>query len=192
MLSIRRLGPGQLDALLEEARLASPTYSEIGASRNEVLPTGYHHVRVEERVGDAAAFDRAVDGLRTWVAHEGAGLRILPTGPVEPGATVIAVTSMGPAQIVAPCRIVAVFKEPDSFGFAYGTLPGHPEQGEESFVLERRDDSTYFSVRAFSKPVDPLARLSGPVGRAVQRSVTRRYVSALRRFVELGSSNHEG
>ena len=191
MLSLHRLGPTQLEAMLGKARRASPTYPEIGASRSDVLPPGYHHVRVEERIADAAAFDRAVEGLRTWVAHEGAGLRIFPHEPVEPDATVIAVTSVGPAQVAAPCRIVAIFKEPDAFGFAYGTLPGHPERGEESFVLERREGSTYFAIRAFSRPVDPLARLSGPVGRAVQRSVTRRYVIALRRFVESGSSMDE-
>ena len=182
------MSSSQLEALIAKSRLASPTYPEIGASTSEILPSGYHHVRVEERIGHATAFNRAVEGLRTWVAHEGAGLRIFPPDPIVPGATVIAVTSMGPAQLAAPCRIVAVFKEPDYFGFAYGTLPGHPECGEESFVVERRDTSTYFAVRAFSRPIDPLARLSGPVGRAVQRSVTRRYVSALRRFVESGNS----
>ena len=92
-------------------------------------------------------------------------------------------TTLGPARMAAPCRIVAVFKEPDLFGFAYGTLPGHPERGEECFVVERRDEGTYFSIRAFSTPVDPLARLAGPLGRVVQRRVTRRYIHALRRFV---------
>jgi uncharacterized protein (UPF0548 family) len=173
-----------LDDLLTKARLTSPTYGEIGASRDEILPSGYHHVRVVERIGDAAVFERASTGLRTWAAHEGAGLHVFPMEPVTPGATVIGVTSIGPVHMVVLCRIVAVFKEPDSFGFAYGTLPGHPERGEESFVLERRDDATYFTVQAFSKPVDPLARLSGPIGRAVQRSVTRRYVEALRRYVD--------
>jgi uncharacterized protein (UPF0548 family) len=191
VISLRRVGPSRLDALLAKACLASPTYAPIGASRDENLPRGFHHVRVEERIGDAAAFDRAIAALRTWVAHEGSGLSIYPHEPVVPGATVIAVTSVGLMHIVAPCRIVAVFKEPDSFGFAYGTLPGHPESGEESFIVERRDDATYFCVSAFSRPVDPWARLAGPVGRAVQRSVTRHYVNALRRFVEAGSSANE-
>jgi uncharacterized protein (UPF0548 family) len=191
MLSLRRLGLSQLTSLWKEAERASPTYPEIGASRGEVLPPGYHHVRVVERIGDASAFEIAVMGLRTWSAHEGAGLRIFPHEHVAPDLTVLGVTTIGPARVVAPCRVVAVFKEPDSFGFAYGTLPGHPEQGEESFVLERRDGSTYFTIRAFSRPVDPLARLSGPIGRAVQRSVTRRYVSALRRYVETGSATDE-
>lgn len=191
-MSLRRLGASQLDALLARARLASPTYAPIGASRDERLPRGFHHVRVEERIGDAAAFERAITGLRTWVAHEGAGLRIYPHDPVSPGATVIAVTSIGLMHVAAPCRIVAVFKEPDAYGFAYGTLAGHPERGEESFIVERRGDATYFCVSAYSRPVDPLARVSGPVGRAVQRCVTRRYLDALRRFVEEGSSPEQG
>ena len=178
-------------SLLAKARQSSPTYDEVGASRDEVLPSGYHHVRVRERIGDESAFDRAVLGLRTWVAHEGAGLRIFPHDPVAPDAAVLAVTSLGPVRVVAPCRIVAVFKEPNAFGFSYGTLPGHPESGEESFVLERVGGATFFTVSAFSRPVDPLARLSGPIGRIVQRSVTRRYVNALRRFVESGTPTGE-
>jgi uncharacterized protein (UPF0548 family) len=182
-MSLRRLGPTRLEALLAKARLASPTYSEVGASRDTALPRDFHHVRMSERVGDAASFDLAVEGLRTWVAHEGAGLRVYPHEPLTPGATVLLVTTVGPMQIVAPCRIVAVFKEPYSFGFSYGTLPDHPERGEESFALNLRNGATYFTITAFSKPVDPLARLAGPIGRAVQRSVTRRYVKALRRYV---------
>jgi uncharacterized protein (UPF0548 family) len=164
--------------------MASPTYAEIGASRDAELPRGFHHVRVSEAIGDAAAFELAVTGLQTWRAHEGAGLRVYPHEPVAPGATVVAVTSIGPVHMVAPCRIVAVFKEPYAFGFSYGTLPGHPERGEESFVLNIRNGATYFTISAFSKPVDPMARLAGPVGRSVQRSITRRYIKALRRFVE--------
>jgi uncharacterized protein (UPF0548 family) len=173
-----------LAALVATARDASLTYAEVGASRDETLPSGYHHVRMSERIGDVTAFDRAVLGLRTWAVQEGAGMKVFPGEPVEPNATIIAVTSIGPVQMVIPCRVVAVFKDPDSFGFAYGTLPGHPESGEESFVVERKNGASFFTVSAFSKPVDPLARLAGPFGRVVQRVVTRRYVNALRRFVE--------
>jgi uncharacterized protein (UPF0548 family) len=184
VISLRRLDLARLDAMLVKSRQAQLTYSEVGASRDEQLPSGYHHVRRKERIGDAASFDRAVTGLRTWAVQKGAGLRVFPSDPVEPNATIIAVTSIGPIQIVVPCRVVTVFKDPNTFGFAYGTLPGHPECGEESFVIERRDGATFFTVSAFARPVDPLARLAGPIGRVVQRSITRRYVSALRRYVE--------
>jgi uncharacterized protein (UPF0548 family) len=191
VISLRRLGPAQRDALLASARRSSPTYTEVGASRDAALPSGYHHVRVRERVGDEEDFERAVIGLRTWAAHEGAGLRIYPHDELAPDATVIAVSALGPMQLVAPCRVVAVFQDPDAFGFAYGTLPGHPESGEEGFVVERRDGATFFTVSAFSKPVERIARLGGPVGRVLQRSITRRYVVALRRFVETGSPTNE-
>lgn len=42
----------------------------------------------------------------------------------------------------APCQVVYVLDEPDRQGFAYGTLPGQPESGEEAFVIERADDDT--------------------------------------------------
>lgn len=84
--------------------------------------------------------------------------------------------------MVAPCRIVSVLSEADSFGFAYGTLPGHPERGEEAFTVERRAEGTFFSVRAFSQPAEPLVRLSGPLGRVAQQVATRRYIAAMARY----------
>jgi uncharacterized protein (UPF0548 family) len=188
VISLRRLDSAELAAVLAAAQKASLTYPDVGASRDAEMPSGYHHVRRRERIGQASSFDRAANGLRTWAVQEGAGLHVFPSDPVETDATIIGVTTIGPLRVLVPCRIVAMFKDSDSFGFAYGTLPGHPESGEESFVVERRDGATFFTVSAFSKPVDPLARLAGPLGRVVQRSITRRYVNALRRFVETDST----
>ncbi|HEV8560641.1 MAG TPA: DUF1990 family protein [Actinophytocola sp.] len=42
----------------------------------------------------------------------------------------------------APGRVVHVVEEEHRRGFAYGTLPGHPECGEEAFLLERHADGT--------------------------------------------------
>jgi uncharacterized protein (UPF0548 family) len=70
--------------------------------------------------------------------------------------------------------------EPDRFGFAYGTLPGHPEQGEVAMLVERHQrDRVVFRIVSFSRTVDPLARLGSPVTRLIQRRVTNRYVQAL-------------
>jgi uncharacterized protein (UPF0548 family) len=35
-----------------------------------------------------------------------------------------------------------VINEPKVRGFAYGTLPGHPESGEGRFLLEQHSDRT--------------------------------------------------
>jgi uncharacterized protein (UPF0548 family) len=100
------------------------------------------------------------------------------------GATILVVISLGPTQMVAPCRIVRFIDEFDKFGFAFGSLPGHPERGEEAFLVERRADGTFFNVIAFSRSADPLVRLAGPVGRAIQLTIIRRCVSALARYVQ--------
>jgi uncharacterized protein (UPF0548 family) len=68
-----------------------------------------------------------------------------------------------------------VVSEPGRCGFAYGTLPGHPESGEEAFLLEQHDDGTVtFAVTAFSRPATALARAAGPLGRAIQSHLTSR------------------
>ena len=95
--------------------------------------------------------------------------------------------SAGPVWAVAPCRIVYVVDEADRFGFAYGTLPGHPEQGEEAFIVESRaDGDVRFSVTAFSRPAGTVAKLGAPITRMIQRRVTAGYLNALREYVKQG------
>ena len=73
--------------------------------------------------------------------------------------------------------------EPGRCGFAYGTLPGHPESGEEAFIVEIDEaDEVWFTVRAFTRPGTLLARISGPLGRGAQRLMARRYTRAMRRL----------
>ena len=82
-----------------------------------------------------------------------------------------------------PCRVISVVDEDDRRGFTYGTLPGHPECGEERFVVER-DSATGVvtaTITAFSKPGGWRTRLLGPVGRIVQARMTQRYLDALAR-----------
>jgi uncharacterized protein (UPF0548 family) len=119
------------------------------------------------------------------VAHERAGVAVHPAGTsLAEGATVILVIQMGMLYAVAACRIVYVLDEPRHFGFAYGTLPMHPEQGEEAFLVEcDADESVWFRITAFSRPHDPWARLGAPVARVIQRRVTNGYLRGLREYV---------
>ncbi|MEO9181803.1 MAG: DUF1990 domain-containing protein [Acidimicrobiales bacterium] len=162
----------------------APSYEEVGATQDEVLPSGFHHVHAERRLGDPSLFERAVVGLESWKAHEGAGMSIFPArSRLTPDATVLTSIKIGPLTMVAPCRIIRRWESTTTFGFAYATLPGHPESGEESFSLERRNDGAFFVIRAFSRPASLLVRLGGPAGPAVQRLVTRKYVEGLQTFV---------
>ena len=77
-------------------------------------------------------------------------------------------------------RVVYLDETDNHCGFAYGTLPGHPEIGEEAFVLDRTDDGHIrFTITAFSRPGTMATRLAGPVGHAVQSAVTSRYLCSL-------------
>ncbi len=174
------------EGILALARQAQPTYVAIGATAGAKLPTGYLHDRQERRLGGPEHFGRAKEGLRTWQAHIGSGAQIYPSkAVVVEGASVLVHVRVGPLWIVAPCRVVYVIDEPDRFGLAYGTLPGHPESGEEAFIVERGKDSTIFRIVAFSQAAEPLARLGGPITRSVQRRATRQYLAALANFVML-------
>src|SRR5437870_4888082 len=74
--------------------------------------------------------------------------------------TVLFVIKTAVFWAAAPCRVVYVVDEPNQFSFAYGTLPGHPEQGEAAMIVERNEiGEVVFRIVSFSRTVDPLARL---------------------------------
>lgn len=81
-----------------------------------------------------------------------------------------------------PVRVVAVVDEPRRRGFAYGTLPGHPLSGEESFVVEHRDDdSVWLTIRSLSRPSGPVWWVLLPILRLAQLWFLSRYEHALTR-----------
>jgi hypothetical protein len=45
------------------------------------------------------------------------------------------------------------------------------------------DDGVVFEITVFSRPADALARLGGPIARAVQDRTTRRYLEGVRHYV---------
>jgi uncharacterized protein (UPF0548 family) len=157
------------------------SYPEVGATAGD-LPPGYHHVRRGRVIGHGAeVLDRAADALLGWEMNRRAGITIEPDAErVAVGVTVRQTLRLGPLAVVAPCRVIGVVDEPRRRGFTYGTLPGHPERGEERFELTRLDDdSVRFEITAFWRAARWYSRLGGPVVWAVQRAATTRYLHAL-------------
>ena len=90
---------------------------------------------------------------------------------------------VGALALRIPCRVIDVIDELNRRGFSYATLPGHPESGAERFLLERDETGAVrFTVAAVSKPATLLARAGGPLTRATQDAMTRRYLRALDRL----------
>lgn len=156
----------------------SLTYSEVGATAGE-LPAGYRHTRASAVIGTGRdRFDQAAADVLKWGMQRGAGLRVQATSDAAAVGTEL-IVRLGP--VPAPCRVVYVLDEADRRGFAYGTLAGHPESGEELFSV-RYDPATeevHAEVVAFSRPATWWSRLGGPLTRLLQRVVTRRYLTGI-------------
>ncbi|MER6516266.1 DUF1990 domain-containing protein [Streptomyces sp. NPDC001553] len=163
-------------------RLFSPdrdtvNYPEAGATALRPLPAGYNHLEYRVRIGhgrpDLEAAGAAVTTLR---AHRASGMRVATDqeGPVLPGRRVEVGIGIGPLRVTAPCQVIWTAYEPDRIGFAYGTLKGHPECGEESFVVDMdADGGVWFTVTAFSRPGCWYTRLAGPAVPVLQRAYAR-------------------
>ncbi len=176
-----------MERLVEVLQGDEPTYAHIGATLAGVRPEGFHHDGYETLLGHGSeTFERAVHGLKTWEAHRLPGVRVFPGAQeIKTGATIVVTLGTPLLALAAPCRIVTVMDGQVRWGFAYGTLPGHPEQGEEAFVVSiSPDEAVRFEIIAFSRAADPLVRLSGPIGRGVQMGGTNGYLRALRRYVD--------
>lgn len=178
--------------MLDVARGEVVDYDHVGSTldpdreRGAAERQGRHVGRQELVVGRGDVdFDRAADGLRQWACHRGIGAKVVPQGaPIEEGETVLVVLPAGPFSIVVPNRIVAVVDEADRFGFAYGTLPGHQERGEESFVVERRPDGSVVGVIVVDARTATLAaRIADPAVRRFQGVAITRYLRGLRDHV---------
>lgn len=163
------------------------TYPEVGATRRagQLPPPGYHLLRVRARVGRGPeAFARAGGAVLGWRMHRALGVRMdTVAAEAAPGVRVVVGIGVGPLRITAPCEVVWTVRDEDRIGFAYGTLPGHPERGEESFIVARDPDgSVWLEVTAFSQPAAWYTRAAGPLGRLAQRTYAHRCGQVLRRL----------
>jgi uncharacterized protein (UPF0548 family) len=156
------------------------TYPEVGATAAGQLPAGYAHLTVSAQIGEGRQrFEQAADAVMHWGMQRGAGLSVRASSEVAVLDAVVVVRMMG--FLRAPCRVVYVIDEPDVRGFAYGTLPGHPECGEERFAV-RHDPITsavFAEVSAFSRHGTWWSKAGGPLVAVAQRVIAKRYVSAV-------------
>ena len=163
---------------LRDLSQLSFTYLELGATAGPP-PEGYRHFHASAVIGHGRArFEEAAEAVMRWGMLRGAGVHVEATTEVAAvGSEVI--VGLGPLK--APCRVVYVVDEPNRRGFAYGTLPGHAETGEELFAV-RYDpigEVVHAEVSAFSRHGTWWSRLAGPVTTLAQRLIARRYLAAL-------------
>jgi uncharacterized protein (UPF0548 family) len=190
------LGRKQRGAPLKAKSMAGGVlnYPCIGGTEHGSAPAGYATVLEEVHLGSGLrVYQRVAAGILSWELQRRAGLRVRTDSPrVVPGARVASGFGVGPLRLDAPCEVVWVREPlpagmPQSAGFGYGALPGHPARGEESFEVEINGNAEVLvRIRAFSKPGNWFYAAGGLVTRAAQRHVTSRYIEGARQLAVEG------
>lgn len=163
------------------------SYPGVGATRNGgTPPPGYDRDRNRQLLGRGeAAFAAGRDAIRGWRMFPPPLATIEPAGiPIAEGEVAGVIIRVFGLWFLNAARIVYVIDEPRRFGFAYGTLPGHAERGEERFLVEwLADDTVWYDLDAFSRPRYWAARLGYPLARRLQRRFVRLSKAAMARAV---------
>jgi uncharacterized protein (UPF0548 family) len=142
VILLRKPPDARIGRFLDDQRSLPFSYPEVGASRVGA-PPGYPVNQLRGRLGvGPVTFARAVEALRHWKMYETGWTKLCwPDAPIT-GGTVVGVLGrhFGLWSLNA-CRIVYVIEEKEAlllkrYGFAFGTLPGHVERGEERFTVE--------------------------------------------------------
>ncbi len=159
-------------------------YAEIGKSANG-YPAGYHVDHNSVRLGwGEATWTRACAALKTWRMFPKGWAAIEPADEtVRAGQTLTMIARGYGVWWMSGCRIVYMVDEAGPvrrFGFAYGTLTTHVEQGEERFMVEMLEDGTvWYDLRAFSRPRFWPVRLMKPLARRLQKRFVRESLAAM-------------
>ncbi len=176
-----------VQAILRQQADLPYSYGTVGATTT-TPPTGYLVDQNRVQLGHGAAtFTEACAAIRCWTMFNFPWIDLLwPDAPIAVGTTVGVLAHLPGVHILNACRIVYVIDEVSDtcsrFGFAYGTLPGHVERGEERFLVEwdHTDDSVWYDILAFSQPNHWLVKLGYPVTRYYQRRFARASLGAMR------------
>jgi uncharacterized protein (UPF0548 family) len=174
-----------LQEFLETQRRKPFSYAEVGASK-EGAPRGYNLDHNRIKLGEGAeSFALARRAIQNWQMFNLGWVEVLEKdAPIAVGTCALVIVRHFGFYSLNLSRIVYVLEEEapvKRYGFAYGTLEGHAERGEERFTVEwnPQDNSVYYDLLAFSQPRHPLARLGYPVSRMLQKRFARDSRSAM-------------
>lgn len=194
MLFPTRPSPTRINKLLRASASDAYSYPEVGMTRWPVPPPGYQADRHQVLLGEGqATLERATKALMRWEGFTLGWVTILTDHAPAEGQVVGVVARHYGAWSYNPCRVLYLVEEAGEVerkGFAYGTLPGHSEHGEERFTVEWRhaDDSVRYCIYALSHPANPILRAGYPLARRVQRNFARDSMAAMVRAVSAYSA----
>ena len=193
MLSLRKPSVDAMRRFLAAQAKLPFTYEAVGATA-ETPPAGYVVDRTRIKLGEGEpVFRSAIAALKRWEQFNLGWAGAWPSDtPIQKGEVVAVMGRAIGVWWLNACRVVYVVDEAgpvSKYGFAYGTLPGHVESGEERFLIEwnKCDDGVWYDIVAFSRPHQFSARLGYPVVRRLQKRFGRDSAAAVFKAVNEGS-----
>ncbi len=184
----KRPSQEKIDTFISSQRGSPFSYAEIGATQSQ-CPSGYIIDHNRKRLGQGIdLFKTAVEALKNWKQFDLGWVSAVPKGtPIEVGAVEAIMTKHFGFWSLNACRIVYLINDEGPvkrFGFAYGTLTGHVESGEERFTIEWHPSTNevWYDILAFSKPQNILVKLGFPLARMLQKRFARDSMSAMSRL----------
>jgi uncharacterized protein (UPF0548 family) len=144
------------------------------------LAAGFQR-KIWKRSFPGGDFVTATRAIQRWEGHRTAGLTVWPACPgIEAGQTLAIVIPVGPISVTATSRIIKVIDGQDRYGFVYSTLPHHPEDGEESFIISRRDrGGVEVTITAVWRAATLASRVCPPLTRHLQNRAIDRYLKGI-------------
>ena len=185
----RKPNPATLERLLAKHETDSFSYASVGATNREA-PAGYNLDCNRIVLGSGNdQFKGARAAIDAWKMFDLDWIELFPQRPsVQVGTAVAVVVQHLGFWSVNISRIVYLIDEESRYGFAYGTLQCHSEEGEERFLVEHdpTTDEVWYDLSAFSKPRQPLARIGYPISRHLQKRFARESLAAMKRAADSG------
>lgn len=188
---LARPSPAQVGGLVAASGDLPFSYTHPGGTKG-APPPGFLADRQEQVIGRGHRdFDALVQAVRRWEMFDLPWVHLHdPQAPLVEGQVVAFSSWQLGLWVINLCRIVYLLDEQDErgarFGFAYGTLPGHAVSGEELFEASYHANTgeVRFAVAKFSRPIHPLVRLAGPLGRAMQDRFSRQAIARMAEAVK--------
>jgi uncharacterized protein (UPF0548 family) len=187
MLLFHKPTTDSIRRFLDNQRPLEFSYTAVGASAINP-PPGYVVDRTRVKLGKGEqVFLAAKAALGQWDHFQLGWIEAWsPQTPIQTGEVVAVVARAAGLWWLNACRIVYVVDKDvpiRRFGFAYGTLPGHIEAGEERFLVEwdHSNDSVWYDILAYSRPKNILARIGRRFVRKMQMRFAQESAAAMQR-----------
>ncbi|HMD34941.1 MAG TPA: DUF1990 domain-containing protein [Vicinamibacterales bacterium] len=187
MFSLRRPSDARVARFLEDSASLPLSYSPIGLAQN---PRRGFAVDVEAAlIGHGETdFERARRALGEWRHFDLEWVELFPKpATIEPGTVVAVLVRHLGFWSLNGCRVLYHTLNDDgtAFGFAYGTLPGHAECGEELFTvsIDPPSGSVSYTIQAVAHPSALLAQIGYPFTRSLQARFRKDSAMAMARTI---------